>query len=109
MRLPAPVSQLDMMDLGPGRDDTFRYVLVYIELTTRYVWIRALASKEAVLVAREVGGWWLSRCRTRLSNPGSRLHPRASACPDLPPAPICPTYAGVLHLDGHAGACATAV
>ena len=75
-----------MMDLGPGRDTSFRYVLVYIELTTRFVWIRPLATKEAVLVAREVGGCWPPRWHTRLpsscpsqrfslSLPGSSPHP----------------------------------
>lgn len=46
--------QLDLIDLGAGRDDGFRYVLVYIDLLTRHVWLRALRTKEPLNVAREV-------------------------------------------------------
>ncbi len=47
--------QVDLLDLGAGRDPRFRYVLVYIELYSRRVWLRALSTKEAMLVAAEVG------------------------------------------------------
>lgn len=46
---------MDLLDLGAGRDPRFRYVLVYIELYSRRVWLRALTTKEARLVATEVG------------------------------------------------------
>ncbi len=46
--------QLDLIDLGAGRDDGFRYVLVYIDLLTRHVWLRALRTKEPAQVAVEV-------------------------------------------------------
>ncbi len=46
--------QYDLLDLGSGRDPCFRYVLVYIELLTRHVWIFPLPTKEPLLVARVV-------------------------------------------------------
>jgi len=46
--------QIDLVDLGEDRDPEFRYVLVYVELFTRHVWLRPLTSKEALLVVREV-------------------------------------------------------
>lgn len=49
-----PLPQLDLIDLGEGRDEHFRYVLVYLEMLTRTVWLRALPTKEPLQVAREV-------------------------------------------------------
>lgn len=43
------------MDLGEGRDPRYRYVLVYVELLTRRVWLRPLESKSALGVINEVG------------------------------------------------------
>lgn len=43
-----------MVDLGEGRDPRFRYVLVVVELYTRFVWIYPLPTKHALLVARHV-------------------------------------------------------
>jgi hypothetical protein len=45
---------MDIVDLGDGRDPNYRYILVIVELFTRYLWLRPLPTKEAVLVAREV-------------------------------------------------------
>lgn len=45
---------MDLIDLGAGRDSRFRYILVYIDLFTRYVWLRPLATKEPLGVGREV-------------------------------------------------------
>lgn len=45
------------MDLGEGRDPRYRYVLVYVELLTRRVWLRPLESKSALGVITEVGVW----------------------------------------------------
>lgn len=46
--------QHDLLDLGAGRDPRFRFVHVYIELYSRRIFLRALTSKEAIGVAREV-------------------------------------------------------
>ncbi len=46
--------QVDLVDLGEGRDPRFRYVLVVVELYTRFVWIYPLPTKHALLVARHV-------------------------------------------------------
>ncbi len=56
--------QVDLLDLGAGRDPRFRYVLVYIELFSRRLWLRVLSTKEARLVATEVGcaAFTLSLC-----------------------------------------------
>ena len=50
---------MDLIDLGVGRDAKFRYVMTYIDLHTRHVWLRPLETKQAIEVAREVGrgGW----------------------------------------------------
>ena len=63
--------QLDLIDLGAGRDDGFRYVLVYIDLLTRHVWLRALSTKDPLSVAREV--------RTASCFLVCRLHPNPCA------------------------------
>jgi len=48
--------QVDLVDLGEGRDPRFRYVLVVVELYTRFIWIYPLPTKHALLVARHVSG-----------------------------------------------------
>ena len=45
---------MDLIDLGHGRDENYRYVLTYIELLTRHVWLFPLKSKSALEVARSV-------------------------------------------------------
>lgn len=40
-----------------ARPEKFVYVLMYVDLFTRRVWLRALRSKTAIGVAREVSGW----------------------------------------------------
>lgn len=47
-------AQVDLVDLGEGRDPRFRYVLVVVELYTRFIWIYPLPTKHALLVARHV-------------------------------------------------------
>lgn len=49
-----PPLQVDLIALGDDRDEIFRYVLVYQEMFTRSLWLRALATKEPLQVAREV-------------------------------------------------------
>ncbi len=53
--LPASASrwQADLLDLGAGRDPRYRYVLVYIELRSRRVWLRPMQTK----TAKEVADW----------------------------------------------------
>ena len=53
---------MDLIDLGAGRDSLFRYIMTYIDLFTRYVWLRPLATKEPLGVGREVGA---QRCAHR--------------------------------------------
>lgn len=48
--------QVDLIDLGEGRDERYRYILSYVELYTRHVWLRPLATKEPIGVGRAVGG-----------------------------------------------------
>lgn len=48
------------MDLGEGRDPRYRYILAYIDLFTRHVWLRPLPDEKAIQVAREVSVTWLS-------------------------------------------------
>ena len=59
-----PTSQMDLLDIGEGRDPNYRYIWICMDLFTKHVWLRPLPKKESLLVAREVGG----RC----------------ACPTLP-------------------------
>lgn len=46
--------QADLIDLGGDRDDCFRYVLVVIDICSRFAWLFPLASKEPRGVARAV-------------------------------------------------------
>lgn len=55
------------MDLGEDRDPKFRYVLVVVELYTRFVWLYPIPSKHALLVARHVSAvlvcsWAACKC-----------------------------------------------
>lgn len=52
--LPSWAAQVDLLDLGEGRDSNFRYVLIMVELKTHHVWGTPLPSKSALLVARWV-------------------------------------------------------
>jgi hypothetical protein len=47
--------QVDLIDLGAGRDPSHRYIMSYVDLFTRHVWLRALPTKEPRGVAEEVG------------------------------------------------------
>lgn len=51
---PTMHTQVDLIDLGANRDPRYRYVLVYIDHYTRHVWLRPLATKQPLQVAREV-------------------------------------------------------
>lgn len=48
---------MDLIDLGEGRDPKYRYIMSYVDLFTRHVWLRALASKRPHGVARQVSAW----------------------------------------------------
>ena len=54
----ALMPQVDLIDLGEGRDERYRYILSYVELYTRYVWLRPLTSKEPHR-GWPAGGYWL--------------------------------------------------
>lgn len=47
-------TQLDLVDLGAGRDAKYRYVFVLTDVNTGYCWLRALSGKDALIVARHV-------------------------------------------------------
>ena len=47
-------SQADLIDLGDGRDERYRYVLVVIDVFSRYCWLYPLAFKTTIAVARHV-------------------------------------------------------
>jgi len=49
-----PPLQVDLIDLGADRDPRYRYVLVYIDHYSRYVWVHPLPTKEPVAVIRVV-------------------------------------------------------
>lgn len=49
-----PALQIDLIDLGAGRDPRYRYVLVYIDHYSRYAWLFPLVTKEPYLVVRAV-------------------------------------------------------
>eukprot|EP00887_Chlorella_sp_A99_P005844 scaffold1.g5844.t1 len=55
--------QADLLDLGAGRDEYFRYVLVAVELFTRHAWLFPLPTKEGVLVARAMYMLWMDTQR----------------------------------------------
>lgn len=107
-----PALQGDLVDLGEGRDPAFRYVLVYVELLTRRVWLRPLRSKSALECVREVscqlviermmkhtcvvarlGAVQACTCRRRAVSGGQSAHlvklPRSLLCP-LPAHPTPP-------------------
>ncbi|PSC74200.1 KRAB-A domain-containing 2-like isoform A [Micractinium conductrix] len=44
----------DLIDLGAGRDERYRYVLVVIDVFSRYCWLYPLASKTTIGVARHL-------------------------------------------------------
>ena len=69
---------MDLIDLGHGRDETYRYILTYIELLTRHVWLFPLKSKCAVEVARSVS--FKTLCQTE---PGGKLTPSSHPCAQL--------------------------
>ena len=46
--------QADLIDLGAGRDERYRYVLVVIDVFSRYCWLYPLASTTTIGVARHV-------------------------------------------------------
>lgn len=54
---------MDLIDLGANRDSRYRYVLVYIDHFSRYVWLHPLPSKEPQCVIRAV------RCSASKSTP----------------------------------------
>ena len=81
------------MDLGVGRDPAFRYVLVVVELYTRYIWMFPVPTKHALLVGRHVSGWCQppsrlrgvaqGRSHTRLAGPShgtDSCHPATPCC-----------------------------
>ncbi|EFN59426.1 hypothetical protein CHLNCDRAFT_137959 [Chlorella variabilis] len=50
--------KVDLIDLGEGRDPKYRYIMSYVDLFTRHVWLRALASKRPHGVARQLQEEW---------------------------------------------------
>lgn len=100
-----PPSQADLLDLGAGRDLQYRYVLVYIELRSRRVWLRPMRTKTAKEVAnwvRSMGagpalqGQMCARCSSCApSQPhmmGDRSQPRMHDHRPYRPPTCLPTY-----------------
>jgi len=79
-------TQIDLVDLGNGRDPNFRYILVIIDLFTRHAWLRPLPSKHGILVAREVGSAGAAQLRPTQCAAAHCVHSRPTrpAASDLP-------------------------
>ena len=75
-----PCTQADLLDLGAGRDLQYRYVLVYIELRSRRVWLRPMRTKTAQEVAR-----WVSSTRAGELTAVHTQHDWSSPPPVPPP------------------------
>jgi len=88
---------MDLLDLGAGRDESFRYLLVYVDLFTRHVWLVPLPKKEGVLVARAVWRLWNNTQRpAKLQTDNG-----TEFCNDILKA-LC-DFHGVEHIKGSVG------
>lgn len=86
---PICILQADLLDLGEGRDPRYRYILAYIDLFTRHVWLRPLQDKTAIRVAREVGATWLSCLAWGQHTDKAQVAWLLPACPALSALCLC--------------------